>query len=269
MQPEDFKEARAKAEIDSKSCPICCPNSGPVYSPNGGFAVYIDGFYSNVTESWLDCYHRTSTTDGWLPGLSVTDPNIASIEMIPPGLMQINGLNVGETEWSTEPYTYWTFYDDGMDCYRTLEDLTISGPIAVVSAINFTTVINDVNNQSSSFSSGAGIQIANVNLGGGRQVCTGNRTAFNITVNFELPPGATSIYTDSRTFISDGATQQFQHLSFSFEDVSYSLGRGKMIINLRRVRPDETNNSIRITIRGGMQDGRSYTGTARVNFICP
>ena len=142
--------------------------------------------------------------------------------------------------------------------------------LIVPSAILFKTLSNDVNSEIATFSQGIGSQTANVNLSGGRQVCTGSRTSFNITINFDLPPDAVSIFhPDSRTFVSDSETQQFQYLSFDFQDVSYSLRRGKMIINLRRVRPTAADNSIRIRITGGLQAGGSYNGNAKVTFTCP
>jgi hypothetical protein len=190
--------------------------------------------------------------------------------MIQNGMMKTDGYLGGNTTWFSGQYTYYYWFDGGFDCFLQEWLQEDYGPITVAERLTFTTVSNNVNNQSSNFSTGFGTETASVNLDGGRQVCVGSRTDFNITVNFNLPPGAQSIFhPDSRTFVSDSEDQQFQYLSFSFEDVSYSLRKGKMIINLRRVRPTASDNSIRIRITGGLQAGGSYSGNAKVTFTCP
>ncbi len=139
--------------------------------------------------------------------------------------------------------------------------------------LDFKSVSNDVNNNVGAFSSNDGIttQTATVNLSGASHtVCGANRTSFNITVNFDLPFDAVSIYhPDARTYITDSPKQQFQYLDFNFDGTSYSNGKGKMNINVRQVRPTATDNSFRIHIEGGRQGGGSYSGNARVKFTCP
>jgi hypothetical protein len=261
--------SRSRKVDSSYSCPVCCPSSGPSFSPIAVFVAagnyydyYLDGF-------WFDCYGRNAGVTAESLSVNVAEPNIANATMSS-GLFDATGVLDGETSWSAD-YWFWQYQDDGMDCYNISGYTSTGGPITVANDILFRTVNNDVNSEVATFSSGGiGTQTATVSLAGGREVCRGSRTSFNITINFDLPPDAVSIYhPDARTFVSDDEDQQFQYLSFRFEDVSHSLRRGKMIINLRRVRPAANNNSIRIRITGGRQGTGSYSGNAKVILNCP
>jgi len=174
---------------------------------------------------------------------------------------------------------YYYFGSPGNYIYRRSSDIVSVGrtydsvsTTILANDINFRTVSNDVNSNVGTFSDNDGIttQTATVNLSGASHpVCGANRTSFNITVNFDLPPGATSIFhPDARSYVTDSPKQQFQFLSFNFDGTSYSNGKGKMNINVRQARPTATDNSFRIHIEGGLQAGSSYKGNARVRFTC-
>jgi hypothetical protein len=129
--------SRLQRASSSYSCPVCCPNTGPGYSVNGGVVPYVDGFSNNgINEDWIDCYGRDVRFPGIIPGLHVADSSIASAVNDGNGMMITEGLNVGVTEWESDIYNYYFFWDDGMDCYPQYDYREDSGPITVVPNIN-------------------------------------------------------------------------------------------------------------------------------------
>ncbi|HEX8565743.1 MAG TPA: hypothetical protein VF648_08730 [Pyrinomonadaceae bacterium] len=252
----------------SYSCFVCCPN---MYN-NGWITPYTaeveagETFQFSSQQQDRDCYQNLYSPYPVEANWTINDDQIATVGF--------DGSTTAISEGDAYLTANWTgqfWWADATEaCLPDEIPVNRTANLIVPSAILFKTLSNDVNSEIATFSQGIGSQTANVNLSGGRQVCTGSRTSFNITINFDLPPDAVSIFhPDSRTFVSDSETQQFQYLSFDFQDVSYSLRRGKMIINLRRVRPTAADNSIRIRITGGLQAGGSYNGNAKVTFTCP
>ncbi len=253
----------------SYSCGICCRNSyqSSRLTPDQVFAYFGETSQFTAMQKDRDCY-GTYFAEYAVSGANWDSSDYSIVDLSYNGMA--TALNVGDVmitaTWDTQYYL-----DSGSDtCDEYPVVATPTGGMVVLNDILFTTVTNDVNSNTASFSSGVGTPTATVNLGGGRQVCTGDRSSFNITINFDLPPGAESIFhPDTRTFISEGADAQYNYISFNFDGTSYTSGRGKMNINLRRMRPNSTGNSIGIRITGGLETGGSYSGNARVIFTCP
>ena len=129
--------SRSRRTDASYSCPVCCPLTGPIYSVNGGVAVYVDGFINNgVNEGWWDCYGRDVIFDGTIPGLHVVDEEMATSTMMQTGLMKTDGWEPGVTSWSSDIYNWYFFWDDGMDCYPQYDTAQSQGPVEVRPNVN-------------------------------------------------------------------------------------------------------------------------------------
>ncbi len=172
---------------------------------------------------------------------------------------------------------YYYFGSPGNYVYRRRDDIVSAGrthdsvsTTSLADDINFRTVSNDVNSNVANFVNGAN-RTATVNLNGASHpVCGDNRTAFNIYVNFTLPPNAISIYDSPRTTISNFEKQQFSYYPpFYFNNVYFTQGTATMVIRARQADPSKPDKGFSIRIAGGLSGGGSYSGKGRVNFICP
>lgn len=145
------------------------------------------------------------------------------------------GSALMQARWTAD---YWGLTAVDYPCeYQPVEVLAEAYYDVLASQIIFDTVRSSSNGNIANFSEFLGDYNASLFIAGGIEVCGADRTSFNLTIDFTLPPGAESIFNpDIRTRVSDNADQQFQALSFSFEDVSYTTKKGKMIINVRRTR---------------------------------
>jgi len=161
-----------------------------------------------------------------------------------------------------------------LGCHSQNETVYGSAEMNVLAGdVTFKTVTSSNNSETANFTRTFGNNFnADLNLGGGTvNVCSGAPQGFDITINFDLPYRASSIFhPDARTSVSESDEQQFQHLGFRFEDVVFTPnGRGKMIIRMRRVAEERTDKTIRVKISGGLQQGGAYTGEAKIKFVCP
>jgi hypothetical protein len=127
-------EVTSKSRKDNRSysCPRCCPSSGPLFSVPF-ISVNAGGFTNvGVQEGWSSCDGVTDWYLGAIPGLYSLDTSIATANMVQSGTMMAEGIEVGETNWSSELYHYWYWYSDGLsECYLNDFDTNSGGPIEV------------------------------------------------------------------------------------------------------------------------------------------
>jgi hypothetical protein len=107
--------SRSVRVASSYSCPVCCPDSGPIggFDPNA-YQLYIDGFAAiGSNGQYYDCYNNWYSTGIWWASLGTDDPGVATIttgdELLgeSSGFTYLNGT-YDETVW----------WNDGMDCYQ-------------------------------------------------------------------------------------------------------------------------------------------------------
>lgn len=127
-------EVTSKSRRDNRSysCPRCCPSSGPLYSVPS-IIVNFGGFsHFGVNEGWTSCDGVTDWYLGGIPGLYSEDTSIATANMVQAGTMRVDGIDVGDTTWSSELYHYWYWYSDGLsECYLNDFDMTSNGGVGV------------------------------------------------------------------------------------------------------------------------------------------
>jgi hypothetical protein len=118
-------------------------------------------------------------------------------------------------------------------------------------------------------------QTATLNIGesiNGTEKCTvGNGgIPFDVVVDFVLPPDASSIFPEPRSFVSNSEKQEFRVNYYSIKDVNYTTGTGKIEMRLRRIQKTAgTTNKIGMRIEGLLSAGGSYSGTASFRLVCP
>lgn len=190
--------SRSRHVDSSYSCPVCCPNTGPMYSVNGGVAVYVDGFiYNGVNEEWYDCYSRQVIIDGLIPGLHIVDQEIATSTMMQSGLMKTEGWEVGGTSWSSDVYTWYYYWDDGMDCYPQQDTAQSQGPVDVDPRIEIYRNNQNITNSTQTVVVGEEVYLTTLVVTGGKNISSrewtvpGTRVA-NYVVNWTNSTSPTS-----------------------------------------------------------------------------
>lgn len=257
-------------------CRNCCPDND-IYtgaSIPGFIYVVPDDIYPFQAEMTTEnCFGTVlSTFPDSVYGWGSNSPSVATIESdgtataISEGEAFFNVDNLSSYRWIIPP--------GSTECERSREFTSASGEMEVVSGdVTFKTVTSSNNSTTANFTRTFDNNFsADLDLGGGTvNVCSGTPQGFDITINFDLPPNASSVFhPDQRTSVSETDEQQFQHLGFRFEDVVFTpRGRGKMIIRMRRVAEERTDKTIRVKISGGLQQGGSYSGQAKIKFVCP
>lgn len=253
----------------SYSCPTCCPDSGNggVFDPNA-YALYVNGSaLTNGRGDYYDCYGN------WYTGsldFSFLWTNNTSVATINSSTEQLQGIGAGQTAVGGN-YDFTVWDTDGMDCYSQYYNGSDSAPTDVFGQdVHYERVT--FSNTSANFS--PTFYSATLNIGGavgGTNACSGGSNVFRIVVEFTLPMGADSIkHPDSRTFVTDSDSHQFQYLDFGFQNVSFSTRKGEMWIRLRRVRPSAPSDRIAINITGTSDDQIGvWSGGATIHLVCP
>lgn len=110
-------------------------------------------------------------------------------------------------------------------------------------------------------------------LGGSGYCYGGASNQFNLTIDFQLPSDATSVFMDGQSFVGENPKSQFQRASnLTFSNISLTDPKtGRVSFNVFRKRPasDFSDNKVRVTIAGRRSGGGSYTSTARIKLTCP
>ena len=252
----------SRAVASTYSCGNCCPSSRFIDTVNPGYASI--GVYD--TEQFFtigiiqDCMQNTTPIQG---GGDWSSSNVSIAAVNGGGLAE--GMSPGEATITAQWMNFSWIEAGPSNCWYSEYPGQDSAPMTVGDDIIFHTATNDFNNQSASFSTGPGVRSATINLSG--QACT-NQTFFHVTINFTLPFDSSSIHTDSRSFFTNGVDKQFEHFGFRFEDVSHSSHTGKLVLTLKRIRPNASDNINRFVISGARQGGGSFIGAGRLVFNC-
>ena len=121
--------SRSGRVASSYSCPVCCPDSGPIgqFDPNA-YGLSVDGFvYTNAHGDYYDCYFNYYQGSFSFTSMLTYNTSIATVD----GGGQLNGIAVGSTDVEGD-YDYVEFSNDGMDCYRYYGNGNATAPVAVL-----------------------------------------------------------------------------------------------------------------------------------------
>jgi hypothetical protein len=127
-------EVTSKSRKDNRSysCPRCCPSSGPLFDVPPIVVNAAAFAHFTVLEGWSSCDGVTDWYLGGIPGLYSYDTSIATATMFQQGTMQVDGIDAGDTTWSSELFHYWYWYSDGLsECYLNDFDMTSNGEMAI------------------------------------------------------------------------------------------------------------------------------------------
>lgn len=109
---------------------------------------------------------------------------------------------------------------------------------------------------------------------GGSNFCHGSASnEFTLTFDFYLPPDASSVFMDARSFVSETAQSQFSRSGpLQFSNINLSAPKsGRVSVKVFRKRPasDFSDNKVRLTVSGGRSGSGAYGNPGRVKLTCP
>jgi hypothetical protein len=176
--------------VSSYSCPVCCPDSGPVgsFDPNA-YGLSVDGFvYTNAHGDYYDCYFNYYAGSFGFSQMFTYNTSIATVNG-----GQLNGIAVGNTQVEGD-YDYVEWYNDGMDCYQYYGNGSANAQVAVKPRIDSITPSRGLIGNTSAVSiDGHGFGVnPSVSAGSGITVTVNfaNSTSFHIDASFAVSANA-------------------------------------------------------------------------------
>jgi hypothetical protein len=123
--------SRSARVASSYSCPVCCPDSGPIgaFDPNV-YELYVAQIAAiGSNGQYYDCYNNWYPSSIYWATLFTYDPGIASVT----GPEELHGEDTGSTTLSgSYSYVYWE--TDYMDCYQRYDTVSDNAPVDVACA---------------------------------------------------------------------------------------------------------------------------------------
>jgi hypothetical protein len=254
------------------ACQNCCPDSFL-----SGW-VTPDSITSFIGDSgWWYAWEQTQNCYGtWQSPFHPSFPNwsgsnfVCSCDAFGFGFSEGPGSSTISANWSS--YIWGSFESGNPNECSAVEQPVLADALCDVlfGDVDFTTVT--FSNISANFNQFGSATLDLGTANGGTGACTqGASNTFQITVNFNMPSGASSISHPSvGTFVTDNDKQKFSYTSFSFQNVSFNAPpHGQMVIGVFLARPAAPRDSISLRIGGRYPNGDSWTGSATVHLVCP